>query len=473
MSAALLELQRQVQTDLTTIAHPRMRWLTAKTAPDGSDVLDVLVVGAGQSGIATAFGLKRARVDNILVVDRAARGLEGPWNTYARMDTLRSPKDFTGPDLDLPSLTYEAWHTAKYGRENWQQLGLIARQDWADYLLWVRDTIDIPVCNGTDVQRIDHRDGFLVVEMSDADGLSVERYARRVVLATGQDGMGCWWLPPDIAALPEELRAHTADEINFGALKGRRVAIIGAGASAFDNAACALEHGAKEVALFCRRDRPQVIQPYRWLTFRGFLNHLGDLDDVWRWRFMQRIMSLREGFPQQTYDRCARHNNFRIVAGAPCTANATTNSRVALSTPRGTFEVDFVIAGTGIEMDFAARPELSVFAHNIATWGDCYLPPPEERNERLARYPYLSSDFTLAEKVTDQTPWIDKIHVFSIASTMSFGPSGSSINAMTTCVPKLVSSITKKLFQDDIHTHWDSLTAYDVPQAIIDEAVLK
>ena len=54
-------------------------------------------------------------------------------------------------------------------------------------------------------------------------------------------------------------------------LRGKRVAVIGAGASAFDNAATALEAGAAEVHLFCRRAEIQVIQPYRWLTFRGFL----------------------------------------------------------------------------------------------------------------------------------------------------------------------------------------------------------
>ena len=46
-----------------------------------------------------------------------------------------------------------------------------------------------------------------------------------------------------------------------------------------------------------------MVQPFRWLTFAGFLRHLSDLDDVWRWRFMSRILGMREGFPQPTYDR--------------------------------------------------------------------------------------------------------------------------------------------------------------------------
>ena len=74
--------------------------------PDGRPALDVLIVGAGQSGLAIAFALMRAQVDNILVIDKAEHGREGPWLSYARMRTLRSPKDYTGPDLDVPSLTY-------------------------------------------------------------------------------------------------------------------------------------------------------------------------------------------------------------------------------------------------------------------------------------------------------------------------------------------------------------------------------
>ena len=41
------------------------------------------------------------------------------------MPTLRSPKDFTGPDLDVPSLTYQSWHEAKFGRADWEGLGQI------------------------------------------------------------------------------------------------------------------------------------------------------------------------------------------------------------------------------------------------------------------------------------------------------------------------------------------------------------
>ena len=50
---------------------------------------------------------------------------------------------------------------------------------------------------------------------------------------------------------------------------------------------------------------------------------------------------------------------------------------------------------------------------------------------------------------------------------MSFGPSGSSINAMTTAMPKLVHGLTRGLFRADLERHWASFKAYDVPQAVI------
>jgi cation diffusion facilitator CzcD-associated flavoprotein CzcO len=465
--AALAALAARVREDLERIAHPRMPWLEPRIGPDGQPALDALVVGGGQSGLAVAFGLMRAQVRNILVVDRTGRGQEGPWLSYARMPTLRSPKDYTGPDLDLPSLTYQSWHEARFGRDHWKALALIPRESWAEYLLWMRDTVDVPVRNGVAVEAIGPAEGgLLAVTLRDAEGLSI-RHARKVVLATGQEGGGHWWMPDFIAALPPTFRAHAADPIDFAALRGRRVAVLGAGASAFDNAAMALEAGAARVDLFCRRAEPQVVQPYRWLTFAGFLRHLSDLDDAWRWRFMARVLGMREGFPQHTFDRCAAHPNFTLRSGAPWTGARLARDAVEIDTPQGPHRADFLICGTGIEMDFARRPELAGIAENIACWADRYTPPEVERDDRLARFPYLAPDFAFTPRDPARTPWMRDLHLFAIASTMSFGPSGSSINAMTTAVPKLVSGITRGLFEGDLARHWAALQAYDEPQAVV------
>ncbi|WP_439573856.1 NAD(P)-binding domain-containing protein [Phreatobacter sp.] len=466
----LPDLAARIRDDLARIAHPRAPWLKARKAPDGSTALDVLVVGAGQSGVVTAFGLKRSRVDNVLVIDKAPYGQEGPWVTFARMNTLRSPKDFTGPDLDIPSLTYQSWHEARYGADHWAALDLIDRADWNDYLLFVRQVTGVAVENDTELLSLEEADGLVAARLKGPAG---ERtvFARKVVLATGQESTGRWWMPDFVERLPPRLRAHAADPIDFAALNGRVVAVLGAGASAFDNAAVALEAGARSVHLFCRRLEPQVIQPYRWITFRGFMKHLADLDDAWRWRFMSRVLGLREGFPQATYDRCAVHPNFVLHTGAPWTAARVEDDRAVVETPHGAFTADFLICGTGIAMDFAARPELAAFHDNILTWADRYRPPAEERDDRLSAFPYLSPDYQFMARDPERTPWIGSIHLFSIASTMSFGPSGSSINAMTTAVPRLVDGITRALFSEDVAAHWQAFLAYDVAQAEVRDTV--
>jgi cation diffusion facilitator CzcD-associated flavoprotein CzcO len=467
-AAAVEALNARVRSDLDRIAHPRMPWLTPRMGPDGKPALDVLVVGGGQSGLAIGFGLLRAQVTNILVVDRCARGAEGPWLSYARMHTLRSPKDYTGPDLDIPSLTYRSWHEAKFGPADWDALGMIPRRNWAEYLLWMRDVTGVPVRNETEIVGVaPAADGLLAVSLRGPGGAAETLHCRKLVLATGQDGAGCWWMPDFVAALPTALRAHAADPIDFPALSGKIVAVLGAGASALDNAATALEHGAAEVHLFCRRMEPQLIQPYRWLTFAGFLRHLSDLDDAWRWRFMSAVLGLREGFPQPTYDRCAAWPNFHLHTGTSWLGARPAGHGVEIDTTSGPFAADFLICGTGVEMDFARRPELAGFAANIATWADRYDPPPDERDDRLGRFPYLAADYGFVEKTAGATPWIADIHLFTIASTMSFGPSGSSINAMTTAVPKLVAGITRSLFRQDIDSHWASFSAYDVKQAVV------
>jgi FAD-dependent urate hydroxylase len=467
MTSALIALEAQVGADLAKTAHPDAAWLRPVPGLDAKPALDVLIVGAGQSGIATAFGLMRSQVTNILVLDKAGEGREGPWLAYARMHTLRSPKHFTGPDLDIPSLTYQSWHEARFGKENWQTLDLIPRGYWAEYLLWFRRVVGVPVRNGCELKEIAPAEaGLLAATVQSTDGVET-LYARKIVLATGQEAMGNWTIPEPLRHLPSTMVANSADNIDFERLRGKQVAVIGAGATAFDNAATALEAGAADVHLLCRRAEIQLVQPYRWLTFRGFMRHFSDLDDPWRWRFMQATLEMREGFPQPTYDRCARFANFHLHEGTPIEAAHQVGNTVELHTQRHTFAADFVICGTGTQIDFAERRELQNFAGNIATWADRYQPPQGERSARLGRYPYLADDYAFTERLPGQTPWISDIHLFAFASTMSFGPSGSSINAMTTAIPKLVHGLTRGLFRADIEQYWTSFQEYHVPQAVI------
>jgi len=464
----LKALEARIARDLVLTAHPHADWMVPRLH-GGKPALDVLIVGAGQSGLATAFCLIRNRVHNILVIDRAPEGKEGPWVTFARMPTLRSPKDQTGPDLGIPSLTFQAWFEAQHGAQAFADLHLIAASDWQDYLVWYRRVLGLPVRNGVaaigiEPGRLDDGGPCLLVTLSTGEVLAT----RKLVLATGQDGTGEWWMPDFVRALPKDRRAHTSElDIDFERWRGKTVAVLGSGASAMDNAAVALEHGS-EVHLFCRR-RPTGVQRYRWLTFTGFLRHLGDLPDLWRWRIMGNIMRAREGFPPDTYNRVMAFGDaFAMHVERSWTDARMDGDRIRLETTLGPFLADFVICGTGIRQDVRLRPELASFADKIALWSDRFTPPPGEEDPWLAAYPYLGPDYAFLEKTPGVAPWLADIHVFGIGATLSFGPSGSSINAMNIAVPKLVAGLTRGLFEGDLPRHWQSLLDYDVKLVEID-----
>jgi FAD-dependent urate hydroxylase len=450
----LAALESRLRRDLTMIDYPEPRWVRPRGA-----ARDVVIAGAGQGGLATAFALLRERVDNILVIDRAPKGREGPWLDYARMLTLRSPKATTGPDLGVPSLTYQAWHEAQWGAADYAALVKIPTRNWAAYLAWYRAVLSLPIENDTALERIEPDGALLRLHLSGGRTMTT----RKLVIATGIESSGRWWMPEMVERLPQPLRSHACEAIDFTALRGKRVAVLGAGASAFDNAATALEAGA-EVALFARATALKRLQPFRWMSNCGFMRHIDSLDDAWRWRFLRYILDLREAFPKETWERVVAHRGFRLHEGSPWQRVAVEHDAVHITTPKGTHEVDFVIAATGLDVDLAQDALLAPFVDRIALWSDRYVPPADERSERLARYPYLGAGLALTEKQPGSAPFLGNIHLFTWASTLSFGPSGSSINGMKFAVPKLVHGLTRDLYTADLDAEWASLRAYDTPE---------
>ena len=130
----LAKLNEQVACDLAILNVPGSDWVRPRTAPDGSRVIDVLIVGGGQSGLGAAFAMLLEGVQHIQVLDENPEGLEGPWVTYARMITLRTPKHLTAIDGGMPSLTFRAFWEAQHGPHGWAAVDKIPRGDWMDCL---------------------------------------------------------------------------------------------------------------------------------------------------------------------------------------------------------------------------------------------------------------------------------------------------------------------------------------------------
>lgn len=465
---SLKTLEEAIKRDLDFLSYPARDWVIARNSPSGQKIYDVLIIGGGQSGIAAAFGLKREKINNILVIDENSDGQEGPWLTFARMHTLRTPKHLTGPDLGLPSLTVRAWYEAQFGAKAWQDLVFLPKEQWAEYLHWYRNLLEIPVKNLTQAGAIAwcNSERCFTVPLTDkSNGKTENVYARKIVLATGIDGSGRWDIPKQISDnLPKELYAHTRDNIDFEALKSKTIAVLGAGASAFDNASLAMETGAKDIHLFYRREELPNINAYRWAEFVGFLKHHGDLPDDLKWKFIRQILHMGQLPPADTFARARKNPNFFLHGDSPWKTIEHKNKRIHITTPHGTFEVDFVIVGTGCITDLRLRPELSNIVDQIALWKDRYTPASGEEHADLLRHPYLGSSFELQEKTTGTAPYLNSIFNFTFAGLLSLGFGGASISGMKYSIPRLVSGITKQFYVEDAEQYLSGLKEFNLKE---------
>jgi FAD-dependent urate hydroxylase len=150
----LAALEARLRHDLACLNLPPANWVPPRVAPTGDAVLDVAVVGGGMCGLVAAFALLGWDPE-FRILDRSPAGYEGPWLTYARMETLRSPKTLPGPAFGMGPLTFRAWFEAQFGGAEWKALDKIPRPMWMDYLRWYRDVLDLPVENGVELLRVE------------------------------------------------------------------------------------------------------------------------------------------------------------------------------------------------------------------------------------------------------------------------------------------------------------------------------
>jgi cation diffusion facilitator CzcD-associated flavoprotein CzcO len=467
--AALQRLAATARADLARLNLPPPNWVLPATAPGGQPVLDVLVVGAGMCGQTAAYALLRNGIAHIRVIDRNRRGDEGPWGTYARMLTLRSPKHLTGPDLGVPALTFRAWYEAQHGVAGWNALHKVGRLDWRDYLLWVRDTVGLAVDNGCTLLSLDDAHGLVVARLATPAGEETV-YARKVVLAMGRDGSGAprWPAYPSLHR-GDPLAAgrvfHSADAIDFEALRGRKVGVLGAGASAFDNAACALEAGA-QVALFARRALMPQVNKSKWTSFTGFFRGFEALDDARRWRFYTYIFDEQVPPPWETVRRCDDHAAFDLRLGSNWLDVAPRSNGVAVTTTGGVEVFDAVVFGTGFDVDLLDRPETAKYATHIDTWRRHVTPQQAHANPEPARFPYLGPGFELRSFTGEHTGALAGMHLFNWGSTMSHGALAGDIPGLAIGANRLAEAIAKDLFVQDADAHWARLQAHEEPELL-------
>jgi putative flavoprotein involved in K+ transport len=196
---------------------------------------NVLVVGAGPAGLATAACLRRRGVD-ALVVDRGA-AVGDSWRArYDRLH-LHTPRIQSAlPGLRMPR---------RYGR--W-----VSRDDVVAYLGEYARHHGIRPRFGTEVRRLE-RDGDLW--KAETDGAPLQ--ARQIVLAGGWNGVPKLPSWPGQESFGGEV-LHSSAYRNPAPFRGRDVLVVGAGNTGAEIAADLAEGGAARVRLAVRTP-PNVI----------------------------------------------------------------------------------------------------------------------------------------------------------------------------------------------------------------------
>ncbi len=188
--------------------------------PDGRPALDVLIGGRRPVGRHSGVWATCARRSPIYCCStKREEGREGPWLTYARMPTLRSPKHFTGPWILISrALTYQLLaRSARSARRIGRTLDYAFRADSGRNICSGSGrSLDVPVRNGCEVLEIGPAARWLASQPPCKRLVApIIIFARKIVLVTGQEGMGDWTIPePTAAKLPPSLLCECSRDLS-------------------------------------------------------------------------------------------------------------------------------------------------------------------------------------------------------------------------------------------------------------------
>ncbi|MBA3816672.1 MAG: NAD(P)/FAD-dependent oxidoreductase [Parachlamydiaceae bacterium] len=447
----LATLKEQVRKELQMLNIPNHSWLPQHVISDSIIILDVAIIGGGMNGLATSFALIKEGINNVKVFDENTCGKEGPWARYARMNVLRSGKTDLGPSLGIPSLTFWAWYEVQYGSENWKQLKSIPTHLWNSYLCWFKNVLNLPVENNITLKSILPLNDFFELSF-EKQGMEQLVYARKVVLATGRDGAGGKEIPVYMKNIALHLYAHTIEQIDLESLANKKIAIIGAGASAFDAAAAALEHGARSVDIIIRReglpranDHLPFNQPGAGLGFYY-------LSDQERWASFSEWLGHGIPPPKETLHRVENFKNLTVHYSTRVQNISDNGVTARISTSKGDFDVDFIILATGFAVDLSRRPELASFYSEILLWGNRVPSALSTANSKLGRFPYLGPHFEFLAANPGAAKHLKNIYCFNYGAFLSHGLLGGDIGLNSVGAIRVAEGILIDFFLENAKT---------------------
>lgn len=175
-----------------------------------SEILDAVVIGAGQAGLAAGRSLQR-RNANFVIVDSLEQ-VGGSWAKYYDSLTLFSPARYSS----LPDLPFG-------GDPDRYPL----RDEVIEYLQEYRSRFALPVELGRQVVGVDFASEYYTVNF--ADGAEIE--TRGLIIASGSFGKPFSPVIGGRQSFRHEV-LHSSEYKNPRSFEGKRVVVVGAGNSA-------------------------------------------------------------------------------------------------------------------------------------------------------------------------------------------------------------------------------------------------
>ncbi|MEZ2144058.1 NAD(P)-binding domain-containing protein [Bradyrhizobium sp. DN5] len=210
--------------------------------------VDVAIIGAGPYGLSLAAHLRAAGVDHRIF----GRPME-TWRHHMPEGMLLKSDGFASnlydPAGEYPLSRFCREYSIKYSDDQTP----VRLETFIDYGRAFGDRFS-PNLEETTIHSLRrHAEGFAFCL---ENGTNVR--ARRIVAATGIGHFR--YVPPSLSALTAKLVSHSYDHRDLGRFAGRRVAVVGGGASAIDMAAL-LKRQECDVTLICRREKLVFANP--------------------------------------------------------------------------------------------------------------------------------------------------------------------------------------------------------------------
>ena len=369
-----------------------------------SQTTEVVIIGAGPYGLSLAAHLRKRGVA-YRIFGESMRF----WRNMPIGVNLKSFAFATNIDVPARGYSFPEW-CRQNGLEDFEPCTM---QSFAAYGCEVQKRF-VPDLEEVLVTNIARRDREFAVTLASGEQFC----SRKVVVCTGLSGLA--HVPGVLQSLAADRMRHTFDISDYREFRNRKVAVIGAGASAIEAGALVHEAGGSsevfirgQEAIFhgrTPRDRPL------WLRIKDPITVLGTSRRSW---VLQRLPLLVHLLPRERRTRFVKGYlgpaspwwiQDRVLGIVPIHAQhelieaGTSGNRVQLKFRDGEGHIkdadfDFVIAGTGYDADVARL---------------AYLDPEIiSRIECIERAPALNIHFESS---------VPGLHFTGPLSFMSFGP---------------------------------------------------